>query len=349
MDILNSVFGGNTFGSWVVAITISLLLFGTLIVTRKLLCRHIRKFAQKTETKFDDLIADLISDIKTLALLVLAIYAGSAFLTLPPKIYKSIEIFVIITALIQCGFWGNRITTFLISQYISKQSDNETERKSIPSILKFISRLLVWSLILLLVMDNLGINVTALLAGLGIGGIAVALALQNVLGDLFASLSIMIDKPFEVGDFIVVGEFRGTVEHIGLKTTRLRSLSGEQNIFSNTDLLQSRIRNYRRMSERRVVFTIGVTYQTSFAKLQKIPVIIQDIITAQEKTRFDRAHFKEYGDSALIFEVVYFVLSPDFNLYMDIQQKINLEIYKIFQEEQIEFAYPTRTLYINKS
>ncbi len=209
--------------------------------------------------------------------------------------------------------------------------------------------MLVWSLILLLILDNLGINVTALLAGLGIGGIAIALALQNVLGDLFASLSIMIDKPFEIGDFIVVGEFRGTVEHIGLKTTRIRSLSGEQNIFSNTDLLQSRIRNFRRMSERRVEFRIEVTYQTPLEKLQKIPEILQNIITAIEKTRFDRSHFKEYGESGLVFETVYYILSSDYNLYINIQQRINLEIFRIFKEEKIEFAYPTRTLYINKS
>jgi small-conductance mechanosensitive channel len=209
-----------------------------------------------------------------------------------------------------------------------------------------VARLAVWSLVLLLALDNLGFNITALLAGMGIGGIAVALAAQNILGDLFASLSIVLDKPFVVGDFIVVGEQLGTVEYIGLKTTRIRSLGGEQIVFSNTDLLGSRIRNYKRMQERRVVFGFGVVYQTPHEKLQTIPGMVREIIGKLDRARFDRAHFKEYGDSSLNFEVVYYVLSADYNVYMDIQQAINLELFRRFQEDGIDFAYPTRTLYV---
>jgi small-conductance mechanosensitive channel len=183
-------------------------------------------------------------------------------------------------------------------------------------------------------------------AGLGIGGIAVALAIQNILGDLFASLSIALDKPFVIGDFIIVDQLLGTVEHIGLKTTRIRSLSGEQIVFSNADLLNSRIRNYKRMYERRVVFSIGVTYQTPYEKLASIGTTLKEIIESQPDVRFDRAHFREYADSSLNYEVVYYVKSPDYNRYMDIQQAINLEIYRRFQDGGIEFAYPTRTLYL---
>ena len=183
---------------------------------------------------------------------------------------------------------------------------------------------------------------------MGIGGIAVALALQNILGDLFASLSIVIDKPFVIGDFIVVDQLMGTVEHVGLKTTRLRSLGGEQLIFSNNDLLKSRISNYKRMMERRIVFGFGVTYQTPPEKLPLINEIVREIIGKQEQARFDRVHFKEYGESSLNFEAVYFVLSQDYNLYMDIQQAINLEMFRCFQKEGIEFAYPTRTLFIQQ-
>jgi small-conductance mechanosensitive channel len=199
-----------------------------------------------------------------------------------------------------------------------------------------------------LVLDNLGFNITTLVAGLGIGGIAVALALQNILGDLFASLSIVLDKPFVIGDFIIIDNYLGTIEHIGLKTTRIRSLSGEQLVFSNTDLLQSRIRNFKRMFERRVVFSIGVTYQTSADKLAKIPKMIKDIVESKDPVRFDRSHFKDYGDFSLNFETVYWVKSPEYNVYMDIQQAINLELYSKFEAEGIEFAYPTQTLFVTK-
>ncbi|MGD8498895.1 MAG: mechanosensitive ion channel family protein, partial [Chromatiales bacterium] len=210
----------------------------------------------------------------------------------------------------------------------------------------FVARLVLWSIILLLALDNLGVDVTALVAGLGVGGIAVALAVQNILSDLFASLSIVLDKPFAVGDFLIIDSFLGSVEHVGLKTTRLRSLSGEQLVFSNTDLLGSRIRNYGRMFERRVVFKIGVTYQTPRDKLTKIPGIIKEAIEAQDKTRFDRSHFNEYGEFSLNFESVYYIQGPDYNLYMDIQQAINLLIHERFEEEGIEFAYPTQTLFL---
>ncbi|HPK54642.1 MAG TPA: mechanosensitive ion channel family protein, partial [Smithellaceae bacterium] len=200
----------------------------------------------------------------------------------------------------------------------------------------------------LLVLDNLGVNITGLVAGLGIGGIAVALAVQNILGDLLASLSIVLDKPFVIGDSIVVDSFSGTVEHIGLKTTRIRSISGEQLVFSNNDLLKSRIQNYKRMQERRVVFGFGVTYQTPLEKLPLINRIIREIIAAQPNSRFERVHFKEYGDSALNYEVVYFVMTPEYGIFMDVQETINLEIFRRFQEEGIEFAYPTRTVLIQK-
>jgi small-conductance mechanosensitive channel len=207
---------------------------------------------------------------------------------------------------------------------------------------------LLWLAVLLLALDNLGYDVTALIAGLGVGGIAVALAVQNILGDLFASLSILIDKPFVVGDFLIVDDYMGSVEHVGLKTTRIRSLSGEQLVISNSDLLKSRLRNYGRMYERRVAFNIGVTYDTTREQLRKIPEIMRSAVERQEKTRFDRSHFGKYGEYALIFETVYYVLQADYNLYMDIQQAINLEINEAFEELGIEFAYPTRTLLLQQ-
>ena len=212
--------------------------------------------------------------------------------------------------------------------------------------LGFLVRILLWSVLLLMALDNVGIEIGPVLTGLGVGGIAVALAVQNVLGDLFASLSIVLDKPFVIGDFIVIDDYKGNIEHIGLKTTRVRSLSGEQLVLGNADLLKSRIRNFKRMQERRILFTLGVVYQTPRETAARIPDMLKDVIESTDSTRFDRAHFKSFGPSSLDFEVVYYVLVPEYNTYMDIQQKMNLEIMRRFEAEGIEFAYPTQTLYL---
>jgi small-conductance mechanosensitive channel len=208
-------------------------------------------------------------------------------------------------------------------------------------------RTAVWVVILLLALENLGINVTALVAGLGVGGIAVALAVQSLLGDLFASLSITLDRPFVIGDFVIVGDYMGSVEQIGVKSTRIRSLGGEQIIMPNADLLGSRVRNYGRMAERRVVFSLGVAYETPREKLKRISEIIREHVQSQQDTRFDRSHFASYGPYALEFETVYYVLSPDYNRYMDIQQAIYFAIHEAFEREQIEFAYPTQKLWLD--
>ncbi|MDZ7632343.1 MAG: mechanosensitive ion channel family protein [Gemmatimonadaceae bacterium] len=207
---------------------------------------------------------------------------------------------------------------------------------------------LIWSAVLLVALSNLGVNITAFIASLGVGGVAVALATQNILGDLFSSLAIVLDKPFVIGDFIVVGDMAGTVEKVGLKTTRLKSLSGEQLIFSNADLLSSRVRNFKRMQERRILFKLGVTYQTPRAMLERIPVMLRAAVEAQSNVRFDRAHFLAFGDFSLDFEVVYFVLSADFNRYMDVQQLINFSIHEQFEAAGVEFAYPTQTLVLTR-
>jgi len=188
--------------------------------------------------------------------------------------------------------------------------------------------------------------VTGLVAGLGIGGIAVALAAQNILGDLFSAFSIFIDKPFVLGDYLKVGDQMGTVENIGMKTTRLRSLTGEQLVFGNSDLVSSRIQNFGRLNERRANFTVGVIYDTPKKKIEEIPTVIREIVEAQDQVRFERSHFKEFGDSALIFETIYFVLVPAFQVKMDVQQAINLELMQRFEAEGIEFAFPTQTIYL---
>jgi small-conductance mechanosensitive channel len=254
-----------------------------------------------------------------------------------------------IAFLVQAGIWASAAFMAWLRKYREAEIEEDAASVMTMNVLGFIVRIALWSTVLLLALDNLGVDVTALVAGLGVGGIAIALAVQNILGDLFSSLSIVLDKPFVLGDFIIVGELMGAVENIGIKTTRIRSLSGEQLIFSNADLLGSRIRNYGRMAERRVVFKIGVVYGTPKKKLEMIPDIIRDAIEAQDKTRFDRSHFSGYGDFSLDFESVYYVLDRDYNVYMDIHQAINLQIYDRFDDESIDFAFPTRTVILDRA
>ncbi len=205
---------------------------------------------------------------------------------------------------------------------------------------------MLWAVILLAMLSNLGVNITAFVASLGVGGIAVALAVQNILGDVFASLSIAVDKPFEVGDFIVVGTLAGTVEHVGLKTTRIRSLGGEQIVMANADMISSTIQNYKRLQERRIVFEFRLTYDCSTEQVRQVTQRVQEIIKREELARFDRCHFRNFGESALEFETVYIVLDASYNVYMDVQQRINLSIMKAVAELGACFAFPARTVHV---
>jgi small-conductance mechanosensitive channel len=344
---LDQTYYDNTIREWIYALSASGLTFIFLWVSKTFLVRQIRKLTAKTDARWDDLAAELINRIQFFFLITVALYAGSRLLTLPGAITDFINKSVAIVLLIQIGIMISGIVRFWLEWYRKQKIEDRADAVTTVTSLGFIVRIFLWLIILLIALDNLGVNVSALIAGLGVGGIAVALAVQNILGDLFASFSIVLDKPFVIGDFIIVDNFLGTIEHIGLKTTRVRSLSGEQLIFSNTDLLKTRIRNYKRMYERRIVFSIGVVYQTPYEKLTLIPKIIEDIICKRKQTRFDRAHFKEYGAYALNFEIVYWIENPDYNIYMDIQQAINLEIFQRFEKEGIEFAYPSQSIYIN--
>jgi small-conductance mechanosensitive channel len=349
MDLLNQQILGNSLQEWVIATAVVIAVVLVLRLIQHLAARRLAALARLTETRWDDIIVGLIGRTKLLFLFVVGLFIGSMFLQLPEQIRSVLSSLLVIILLVQTGIWGvAAITAFLESYHQRAREKNPAAVTSI-NVIGLISKFILWSSILLLALNNLGVNVTSLVASLGIGGVAVALAIQNILGDLFASLSIVLDKPFVNGDFLIIGEFMGSVEYIGLKTTRIRSLSGEQLVFSNSDLLGSRIRNYGRMFERRVVFSIGVTYQTPREKLKLIPEIIREAIEAKNKTRFDRCHFMKYGDYSLMFETVYYVLSPDYNIYMDIQQAIYFEIHERFEQEQIEFAYPTQKFFVSQS
>ena len=346
MELLNTSFYDNILSTWLIALLVAIVTVVVLRILKALGVRHIARLAARTETTWDDALVEMLRHTKWLFLLIVALFAGSLLLALPVRMRGIANAVAAVALIVQAGIWLNAVILFWLEGYRQLKLKEDPASVTTMSAVSFVGRLVLWLVILLLVLDNLGVNVTALVAGLGVGGIAVALAVQNILGDLFASLSIILDKPFAVGDFLIIDDCMGSVEHIGLKTTRIRSLSGEQLVFSNADLLGSRIRNYGRMFERRVVFNLGVTYQTPREKLIKIPTIIRETVEAQASTRFDRSHFKAYGDFSLNFETVYYVLVPDYNTYMDIQQAINLRTHERFEEEAIEFAYPTQTLHL---
>ena len=348
MQFLETEFLNNTVLTWIYSLGISLLSLIVLRILKSILHHRVVKLAGKTRTDIDDLVAELLKRIHLGILILFSIYFGSLILVLPARFTAILNKLIIVGFLMQAAIWGTGLIQFWVERYKKKKLAEDAASVTSFTALGFVLRLVLWSVILLLILDNLGVDITTLVAGLGVGGIAVALAVQNILGDLFASLSIVLDKPFVIGDFIIVDNYLGSVEHIGLKTTRLRSLTGEQLVISNSDLLKSRIRNFKRMYERRVLFTLGVTYQTPLEKLQIIPPMIKEIIDKQEHARFDRAHFKEYGNFSLNFEIVYWVQSPDYVIYMNIQQAINLEIFKQFEENGIEFAYPTQTLFVSQ-
>jgi len=346
MKLLERVILGNSATDWLIALGIAFGIAVAALYTRRVLIAHLGKMVRATPTPLDDLLVDVLRGTRRLFLILIALYAGMQYLTLPPRADRIIAGTAVTVLLLQVALWSNRAIIAWLKNYLQTKRETDAAGATTISVLGFIARLAVWALIALLILDNLGFNITTLVASLGIGGIAVALAVQNVLGDIFASLSIALDKPFVIGDFIIIGDDMGTVEYIGLKTTRLRSLSGEQIVFSNSDLLKARIRNYKRMVERRVLFAFGVTYQTPANQLERIDKMVQEIVNEQPNVRFDRAHFKGFGDSSLDFEVVYYVLDRDYNIYMDTQQAINLALVRRFEAEGIEFAYPTRTIYM---
>lgn len=346
MEILNKSIFGNNLLEWVLALGVMIVSIIVLRILQTLLGKRLASLAVHTEMQWDDMFAELITKIKFPFLVIIGFILGSLLLELPDRVRSVLSSLLIIALLIQAGIWGGSLVLSLLTAYRQRAQVENPAAITTIDLIGIISKVLIWSVVLLVALDNLGINITSLIAGLGIGGVAVALAVQNILGDLFASLSIVLDKPFLNKDFLIVDDLMGSVEHIGLKTTRIRSLSGEQLVFSNSDLLKSRIRNYGRMFERRVVFNIGVTYQTPREKLQRIPTIIREAVMGQDNTRFDRSHFMNYGDYALQFETVYYVLSPDYNIYMDIQQAIYFTIHERFEQERIEFAYPTQTVFV---
>lgn len=336
----------NSALAWLIAGGVVLAALLLLVTVRRMVRGYHARMLQTPETEILEIPLQVLSRTTVLFFVVLSLFAGLQMLAVGPKTQGIADSAITIALFWQAGVWAVAAASAWLER--KRRHSLATDRAAAGSlgIIGFIANVLIWALVVMLTLDNLGIDITALVAGLGIGGIAVALAVQNVLGDLFASLSITLDRPFIVGDFLIVGEFLGSVEYIGIKSTRLRSLSGEQIIMSNSDLLSSRVRNYGRMSERRVVFATTVTYETPIEHIERIPVLIRELVEGQKDTRFDRSHFQKHGAASLDFETVYYVLSADFNKYMDIQQAINVGLHRKFAELGIEFAYPTQKLFV---
>lgn len=346
--LLQKIFFGNTILDYIVFLIIFFLGILIVYIILKLAIKGINKIKQDKEDNFYDYLISALNKTIQPLLYYAVLYFSLNILTLKPVAVN----FFRICGTILLTLLGIRFILMLvlysITQAVEKEKVSEIRKKTLKGLMPAI-KIVIWVIGILFLLSNLGFNISTLVAGLGIGGIAVALASQAILGDLFSYVSILVDQPFEIGDFIIVDNYMGAVERIGIKTTRIRSLSGEQLILSNSDLTKSRLRNYKRMEKRRASFKLGVIYQTTQDQLKQIPGMIKEIIENIKHAVFDRCHFFSFEDFSLNYEIVYHVLSSDYNKYMNIQQEINLKIIDQFEEQGIQFAYPTQSIFLEKT
>ncbi len=340
MEILSTPFFGNTVQEYAVAAALAVLVFLVIDVPRRVVARRLEKIGSGKYVAWEQTLLIILRRTKLSFLYFVAFYAGAQTLTLPPKLTSGVHKVTFVMLLIQICIWGTAVIRGLVDHDANEKARLDGARAQSIRAIGFVATALLYVLVILWGLDNFGVNITTLIAGLGVGGIAVALAMQNILGDLFASLTIVLDKPFVYGDLIIVGDqFKGRIENIGWKTTRVRSLSGEQLIFPNNDLLQSRIRNFKQM-DRRVAFSVSLHYSTPIAELKAFPTELKRIISAQKDVRFDRAHLTTMTATSLDFEALYWVLNPDFTVYADIHQAIILKVLEFCEGKGIQFAFP---------
>ncbi len=346
-NILDQTFLGNSYQQYMTALVVLIIGIAAVIVFKKIVLARLKRWAEKTDSMLDDFLVASVEKSIVPLLYYGAFYLAVTTLNLAAKLLVVFDK----ASIILITFFSLKMVVsaidFSLTLFLKRSGDSKTRKKEIKGIITLVN-FLIWVLGLVFLLDNLGVNVSAVIAGLGIGGIAIALAAQAILGDLFSYFVIFFDRPFEIGDFITVGDKAGSIEYIGIKTTRLRALGGEQLVFSNKDLTNSIIHNYKKIENRRVVFSLGVIYQTTAAQLREIPGLVKSIIEAQQDVKFDRGHFSSFGNSSLNFEFVYYVTDADYTKYMDIQQAINLKIFEEFEKRGIEFAYPTQTLFVSK-
>ena len=346
-DFLQRQFLANSLQLWLTGALTAAIAFVIGLLVRRVLVSRLGALASRTTNQIDDMIVELIRQTRTWVLLVVSLFVGFAPLSMSARAAAYCQSAIKLVVLWQAAMWGAAAVGFWVKYYMEHRTATQ-DRASIAMVtaMGVAAKVVLWIMIGLTALQTVfGLAVAPLITGLGVGGIALALAVQNVLGDILAALAIVFDKPFDVGDTIAVDNVVGTVEHIGLKTTRIRSINGEQVIVGNADLLKSKLRNLRRMHQRRVVFTLDVTYDTPPDVLAGLPKIVEQIVTKQTPVQFDRSHVASFGESSIRIENVYYVLDPDYKKFMDIQQAINVEILRRFASQNVSFAFPSRTVY----
>ena len=345
MDTLERLGDTTLFGlsavQWSWAAGVAVLSFLTMSLLVRVAVSRVRAVSERTNTRVDDVVAQVLGSTSPWLIALAALLIGLGMLDLPERWARRVDHLWFIALALQVCLWANRLVGLGIARYEQRHVATGHTSGAAGMLMSLGIRTVLWAVVLLAILSNLGINITAFVASLGVGGIAIALAVQNILGDLFASLSIAIDKPFEVGDFIVVGPASGTVEHIGLKTTRIRSLGGEQVVMSNTDLLKNTISNYKRLQERRIVFGFGIAFGATPEQAEAVPGTVRAIVEQSDRLRFDRVHLKGFGAGSLDYELVYIVQVPDYNIYMDEQQRINLALMRALAEQGLQLAIPS--------
>ncbi len=348
-EIIQQILHTNQIDSEILA---SLLIFAIVAfvgwAVYGLFSKHFIKLTERTETKLDDAILSAVRIVIVIMIVILGIeYALSPLSVLEP--YNDIlsGIFVVLQIFLG-AYAATRVSSIIIDWYTEKKDADGKNSHHLMFILKKVIQLVVYIFAFLIILYVFKVDLTGAVVGLGVGGIAIAFALQNTLSDFFSAFSIYFDRPFEIDDFIVVGEYSGTVKSIGVKSTRIKLLQGEELIISNKELTSTSVRNFRRLEKRRVTFNIGVAYDTKVEKLKKIPFIMKEIFEGVERAELNRVNFTEFGESSLKFLIVYYVNSADWGEYLDIQQYINLGIKDAFEREGIELAFPTHTIYLKK-
>lgn len=350
MDIqfyLEKTFFENTVQNYLIALGIFVMALIVFKIFKQIIQNRVEKWTKKTKTDIDDEMVKIIEEIPGLFYVIISLYIAFKYLAVSDAIQKGLNAVLVILIIYWATMAASNLIEYLLFKF-SKKEGKKREKNTTYFALTLLVKIILWSTGLLMILSNLGLNISAFVASLGIGGIAVALAAQNILGDIFSSFSIYFDKPFEVGDYVVIGDQSGTVKKIGLKTTRIEALQGEEIVVSNNELTSTRIQNFKKMKKRRIAFGFGVTYDTPTKKLKNIPIMLKAIFKKTKLVDLDRAHFKEFGDFSLNFEVVYFIKSGTYGDYMDAQQKINLAIMEGFEKEKIEMAFPTQTIYVQK-
>lgn len=341
-------FAGNTLYEWLTTVVIFLVTYILLKIFKTVVIVKLKKLAKKTETDIDDLVVGILANIGWLFYAVISLYIASRFINIPEVIAKGIAYITLIVVTFYVVKAIQKIIEHISKKVIKKKEEEKDADTQAIEVLTKITKAVLWIIAFILILSNLGYDITTLVAGLGIGGLAIAFALQNILGDIFASFSIYFDKPFKIGDYIVVGDHKGTVKKIGIKSTRLQTLQGQELVISNKELTEHRLENYKKMKKRRITFSVGVTYDTPTTKLKKIPGMIKKIIDKIQLAEYNRAHFTEFADSSLNFEIVYYIKSKEYIKFRDTQQEINLAIKQQFDKNKIEIAFPTRTIYMHK-